>query len=252
MSTTILFIGLMVFFAHFLSLQFRKTNIPDVLVLVIVGIVLGPVLGFVSPADFGKVGSLFATIALVVILFEGGTTLDMNVLGKSLSSTGKLALGCFLLTTLIVAAVGMYALGLTVLPAAMLGLTLGSTSPAVIIPLVKALRVSEKPATVLVLESALTDVLSIVGVFALLQVQNQGAVGAGHRLAAGIRTRARLPQHHFLDAGVRIHRVRRDRRTGLFRRHRVPCTGHHADQFREIQTEPHPEHRPQHRAAERS
>jgi cell volume regulation protein A len=180
MSTTILFIGLMVFFAHFLSLQFRKTNIPDVLVLVIVGIVLGPVLGFVSPADFGKVGSLFATIALVVILFEGGTTLDMNVLGKSLSSTGKLALGCFLLTTLIVAAVGMYALGLTVLPAAMLGLTLGSTSPAVIIPLVKALRVSEKPATVLVLESALTDVLSIVGVFALLQVQNQGAVGAGH------------------------------------------------------------------------
>jgi cell volume regulation protein A len=180
MSTTILFIGLMVFFAHFLSLQFRKTNIPDVLVLVIVGIVLGPVLGFVSPADFGKVGSLFATIALVVILFEGGTTLDMNVLGKSLASTGKLALGCFLLTTLIVAAIGMYALGLTVLPAAMLGLTLGSTSPAVIIPLVKALRVSEKPATVLVLESALTDVLSIVGVFALLQVHNQGAVGAGH------------------------------------------------------------------------
>jgi cell volume regulation protein A len=180
MSTTILFIGLMVFFAHFLSLQFRKTNIPDVLVLVIVGIVLGPVLGFVSPADFGKVGSLFATIALVVILFEGGTTLDMNVLSKSLASTGKLALGCFMLTALIVTAIGMYALGLTVLPAAMLGLTLGSTSPAVIIPLVKALRVSEKPATVLVLESALTDVLSIVGVFALLQVHNQGAVGAGH------------------------------------------------------------------------
>ena len=85
MSTTILFIGLMVFFAHFLSLQFRKTNIPDALVLVFVGIVLGPVLNFVSPTDFGKVGSLFATIALVVILFEGGTTLDMNVLGKLLA-----------------------------------------------------------------------------------------------------------------------------------------------------------------------
>jgi hypothetical protein len=39
MSTTILFIGLMVFFAHFLSVQFRKTHIPDVLVLVVVGIV---------------------------------------------------------------------------------------------------------------------------------------------------------------------------------------------------------------------
>ena len=40
MSTTILVIGLMVFFAHFLSLQFRKTNIPDVLVLMLVGIVI--------------------------------------------------------------------------------------------------------------------------------------------------------------------------------------------------------------------
>ena len=184
MSTTILFIGLMVFFAHFLSLQFRKTNIPDVLVLVIVGIVLGPVLGFVSPADFGKVGSLFATIALVVILFEGGTTLDMNVLGRSLATTGKLALGCFVLTALIVTLIGMYALGLTVLPATMLGLTLGSTSPAVVIPMVNALRISEKPATVLVLESALTDVLSIIGVFALLQVQLNGNVGAGHLIGS--------------------------------------------------------------------
>ncbi len=180
MSTTILFIGLMVFFAHFLSLQFRKTNIPDVLVLVFVGIVLGPVLNFVSPADFGKVGSLFATIALVVILFEGGTTLDMNMLGKSLATTGKLALGCFVLTAIIATLAGIYALGLTILPATLLGFTLGSTSPAVVIPLVKALGVSEKPATVLVLESALTDVLSIIGVFALLQVHTQGNVGAGH------------------------------------------------------------------------
>ncbi len=184
MSTTILFIGLMVFFAHFLSLQFRKTNIPDVLVLVVVGITLGPLLGLVSPADFGKVGSLFATIALVVILFEGGTTLDMNVLGRSLASTGKLALGCFALTAIIAALIGFYALNLSILASALLGFTLGSTSPAVVIPMVKALGISEKPATVLVLESALTDVLSIIGVFALLQVHTQGGVGAGHLIGS--------------------------------------------------------------------
>lgn len=179
MSTTILIIGLMVFFAHFLSLQFRKTNIPDVLILVILGILLGPVLGFVSPADFGRVGSLFATIALVVILFEGGTTLDLDVLGKSLGTTGKLALGCFVLTTSIISLVGFYALDLAVLPAVLLGLTLGSTSPAVVIPMVNILRVSEKPSTVLVLESALTDVLSIIGVFALLQIHLHGDVEPG-------------------------------------------------------------------------
>lgn len=179
MSTTILVIGLMVFFAHFLSLQFRKTNIPDVLVLMLVGIVIGPLLGIASPQDFGKIGSLIATIALVVILFEGGTSLNLDVLGKSLGTTGLLAIACFVLTAVIVTLIGFYALGLTLLPATLLGVTLGNTSSAVVIPMVSALRLSEKPATVLVLESALTDMLSIVGVFALLQIHTQGGVEPG-------------------------------------------------------------------------
>ena len=179
MSTTILVIGFMVFFAHFLSLQFRKTNIPDVLVLMLLGIVIGPLLGVVSPADFGKIGSLIATIALVVILFESGTSLNLATLGQSLGTTGFLATVCFALTILIVAAIAYFALDLTLLPATLLGVILGGTSSAVVIPMVSALRLAEKPATVLVLESALTDVLCIVGVFALLQVYTQGGVEPG-------------------------------------------------------------------------
>lgn len=179
MSTTILIIGLMLFFAHFLSLQFSKTNIPDVLVLMLVGIVIGPVFGVVTPEDFGKIGSLIATIALVVILFEGGTSLNLDVLGRSLGTTGLLAVISFVLTTAIVASIGVLTLGLGLLPAILLGVTLGNTSSAVVIPMVSSLRLSEKPATVLVLESALTDVLSIVSVFALLQIHTQGGVEPG-------------------------------------------------------------------------
>ena len=179
MSTTILIIGLMVFFAHFLSLQFRRTNIPDVLVLMLAGILIGPVLGITTPEDFGRIGSLIATIALVVILFEGGTTLNLDVLGKSLGTTGLLAIACFVLTAVIIALIGFFTLGLSPLAAAILGVTLGNTSSAVVIPMVSSLRLSEKPATVLVLESAMTDVLSIVGVFALLQIHTQGDVEPG-------------------------------------------------------------------------
>lgn len=179
MSTTILLIGLMVFFAHFLSLQFRKTNIPDVLILILVGIVIGPVLGFVTPADFGKIGSLIAAIALVVILFESGTSLEIGVLGKSLATTGVLTICCFILTIVIVTLIGIYMLELPLLSATILGVTLGGTSSAVVIPMVNALRISEKPAMVLVLESALTDVLCIIGVFALLQAHTQGGIDPG-------------------------------------------------------------------------
>jgi len=184
MSITILAIGLMVFFAHFLSLQFRKTSIPDVLVLMLIGILIGPLLGIVTPQDFGKIGSLIATIALLVILFEGGTSLNLNVLGKSLKTTGVLTLWCFLLTALIVTAFGFYLLDLSLLPATLLGVTLGGTSSAVVIPMVNALCLSEKPTTVLVLESSLTDVLCIVGVFALLQIHTQGSVEPGRLIGS--------------------------------------------------------------------
>jgi NhaP-type Na+/H+ or K+/H+ antiporter len=151
----------------------------------LVGIVIGPLLGIVTPEDFGKIGSLIATIALVVILFESGTSLNLNVLGKSLATTGVLTMWCFVLTALIVALLGVYLLDLSWLPATMLGMTLGGTSSAVVIPMVSSLRLSEKPATVLVLESAITDVLCIVGVFALLQVHTQGGVEPG-RLIGGV------------------------------------------------------------------
>ncbi|MCX7185211.1 MAG: cation:proton antiporter [Nitrosospira sp.] len=184
MSTIILVIGLMVFFAHFLSLLFRKTNIPDVLVLMLVGVVIGPVLGIVTPEDFGKIGPVIATIALVVILFESGTSLNLGVLGKSLATTGVLSIVCFALTTMIVALVGFTAFDLPLVPAILLGVTVGGTTSAVVIPMVNVLCLSEKSTTVLVLESALTDVLSIVGVVTLLKIYTEGGVGPGTLLGS--------------------------------------------------------------------
>jgi len=184
MSQIILLVGILIFVAHFLSQLFRKTNIPDVLVLMLIGMVAGPVMGMVAPEDFGKVGSVIATIALVVILFESGTSLDLKVLGGSLGMTGKLGLICFGLTVFIVAVIGESFLHLSWLSAFILGAIVGGTSSAVVIPMVGALSLSDKPSTVLVLESALTDVLCIILVFALLQAGTQGGVAPGKVLGS--------------------------------------------------------------------
>lgn len=185
MSNVILTVGLLVFVAHFLTQIFRKTNIPDVLLLMLIGIVAGPIMGLVTPDDFGKMGSVIATIALVVILFESGTSLDLKVLGSSLGVTGKIGIPCFFLTMLIVTVLGEVFLHLNWLSAFILGAIVGGTSSAVVIPMVSALELSEKPATVLVLESALTDVLCIIAVFALLQAGGQGGVEPG-RIVGGV------------------------------------------------------------------
>lgn len=184
MSNIVLLVGILVFVAHFLSQLFRKTNIPDVLMLMLLGILAGPVLGLVSPSDFGKMGSVLSTIALVVILFESGTSLDLKVLGDSIGTTGKLTLTCFALSMALIALIGHEMLDLPWISATMLGAILGGTASAVVIPMVAALRLSEKPSTVLVLESALTDVFCILGVFALLQAGTQGGLDPGRLIGS--------------------------------------------------------------------
>src|SRR5262245_36526636 len=80
MAETILFIGLIVFLAHFFVALFRKTKVPDVLWLTLLGLLLGPVTHEVRPESFGQAGSVISTIALVLILFESGMTLDPLVI----------------------------------------------------------------------------------------------------------------------------------------------------------------------------
>ena len=87
MAVTILAIGLLVFAGHFLTGLFERTKIPDVLILMLAGIVLGPVLHVVTPEDFGQVGPVFTTLALIVILFEGGIHLSMRELGSAAKDT---------------------------------------------------------------------------------------------------------------------------------------------------------------------
>src|SRR5579863_56462 len=56
---------------------FRWTRIPDVVVLMATGVVIGPVLGWAHPEQFKEVTHAFGTLALILILFEGG--LDLNI-----------------------------------------------------------------------------------------------------------------------------------------------------------------------------
>ncbi len=44
--------------------------------LIAIGIIIGPLMGFVSPSAFGVVGPLFTQVTLAIILFEGGLFLS--------------------------------------------------------------------------------------------------------------------------------------------------------------------------------
>ncbi|MBI4893300.1 MAG: cation:proton antiporter [Acidobacteria bacterium] len=169
MAEALFGIGLLVFLSLAFSAIFKKTLIPDVLLLIVLGILLGPaVLGWVKPSDLGKVGGVLSTVALVVILFEGGTTLNIDLLKKMLKTTASLAGLTFVMTALVFSCLGHWLLGLNWMGSLVLGLIVGNISPAVALPIANSLDMREPTKTVLILETGLTDVLSIVLVFGML------------------------------------------------------------------------------------
>lgn len=185
MAVVILSIGLLVFVGHFLADFFQRTKVPDVLVLMLAGIALGPVSGVVSPADFGKVGPVFTTLALIIILFEGGIHLNVSHLGAAARDTLTISLATFAVTVLLVTHIADLMLPVEFPTAVLIGTVLGGTSSAVVVPLLRVLKMDPTPSTVLFLESALTDVLVIVLALGLLQGLQAQAEGGTGTLDAG-------------------------------------------------------------------
>ena len=166
---TIAIIGLLIFTAHLFSEIFSRKRIPDVLFLIIIGLLIGPVFHWISPESLGNAGSLFSGITLVTILFESGTQLRFSALKNSFKGALKLTALNFVLSAIAVWLVGWFVLHLGPVISMILGCMLGGTASAVVIPIVRQMHMSEKPAIMLILEAAIGNVFSIVLALALMQ-----------------------------------------------------------------------------------
>jgi len=167
---------LIVFLGFFAEIIFKKFNIPDIIILIGVGILIRSVFKLVNPENFSKGGvEIFTTFALIFILFQGSLNIEFKVLFKSLPKTFKLTILNFILTVLIVALISFF-LKYTILEAILIGVILGGTSSAVVIPLVNNVDLREKYSSVLTLESALSDVLCIIGTVTILEIIKTGEI----------------------------------------------------------------------------
>ncbi|MDH4175497.1 MAG: cation:proton antiporter, partial [Betaproteobacteria bacterium] len=148
---------------------FARTRVPDVVWLIVCGWLLGPVAGVVDKAVLLEIAPYFAAFALIVILFNGGTSLKLDNVMRAAPRALLLALIGFALAAAVVAAVSMAAREVGLLPAgwtwlhgAMLGSILGGSSSIIIMPAMATARVREEVAGLVNLESAFTDALCVV------------------------------------------------------------------------------------------
>jgi len=175
--TLALLVGAGIIIVGFLSnLLFQRTRFPDMLLLILLGVAVGPVLGLFSISSMMALAPYLAALALVFILFDGGLQTNIYQAVAESPRATVLALSGFSASMIIVALFMFFVLGVPFLYALLFGSICGGSSSIVVVTLARKVKMSEKCSTVLTLESAITDILCIVVSLTIIEIILTGNV----------------------------------------------------------------------------
>jgi NhaP-type Na+/H+ or K+/H+ antiporter len=176
---TYIFLGLLIFCAHLFNAWFSRQRIPDVLLLMVIGILVGPVSGWVTPEQLEGTGPVFASLTLLFILFDSGIDMRLDTIRKYWTGVVQVTLLSFVLSMATVTVVSRFVMGLEWKASMMLGSMVAGTAAAIVIPLVRQMRVSDRTRVLLTLESAISGVLCIVVSLAFIEGYKMGNISIG-------------------------------------------------------------------------
>jgi len=153
---------------------FKKTGIPDILFLMVLGIIIGPVLGIIQPEAVLEIVPYFAAVALIIIMFDGGLNLHIGKVLKTAHFAIILVIVGFALSVGIVAGLAHYGLGWEWIDSILLGTIVGGSSSIIVFGLVQKIRISDDAKSMLSFESALTDIFAVIIAFVLFEAALSG------------------------------------------------------------------------------
>ncbi len=160
--------GVILFIGFFAKIIFNRFKVPNVITLLLIGLILGPISGILSTEQLSNYAVLFSPIALIIVLFQGGLNMRISSFVKDSPKAFMLGLVNVLASVIFVALAGYYFLGWDILKGAVLGAIIGGTSSSIVVPLVSGGNVRKVVSNLLSLESISTDVLCIVIAIALI------------------------------------------------------------------------------------
>ena len=187
--TAIALVGVLGVGAQFLA---WRMQMPAIVLMLVAGIIAGPVTGFLDPArDIGPLVGPIISIAVAIILFEGGLTLDRAKLMDAAKGVRRLVFVGAPLGWLSSALALHYAAGLDWQTSAVFGGIMIVTGPTVIAPLLRQAKLSRRPAALLQWEAIVNDpigALAAVLAFEVVMVRSTASSGwhAAQELVLGI------------------------------------------------------------------
>jgi cell volume regulation protein A len=188
-------------------------RIPEILLLVALGALLGPSVLDVVDVPFESLGAqLMFTLGVSLILFYGGLNLSLPLLRKVWVALGLLVVPGVIITTLVVGAAAHFAFDLPWSAALLVGAVLSPTDPAILIPLFIRSRLRPKVAQTVIAESAFNDPTGAVLALTLAGIVLTGDTSVAEPVAEfavdlGISTVIGIVAGVLLAAAISSHRA---------------------------------------------
>ncbi len=144
------------------------TRVPDLIVLLLIGVMLGPILHWVPSTSFQGVIDVFGTLALILILFSGGVELRLRQAARHAPAALLLMVLSYGLSLGLIALMGRAFLHLQWSDCILLGAALGCTSGTIVIPALEQITAAQPVKIALTLESTLGEVIAVLLIGSLL------------------------------------------------------------------------------------
>ena len=161
-----------------------KTRIPDVAILLIAGMVIGPAgAGLVNIQVDSTLNQLLLIFGSSYILFDGGASLRLKILKEVWITITVISTFGVVITAAVTGYAAHLLLGLPIAVALLLGATLGSTDPATLVPVFRQVKIRERVAQTVMSESAFNDAIGAIMTFTVLgMVMGSGEISIGRAI----------------------------------------------------------------------
>ena len=159
-------------------------KIPDIVVFLLLGIVLGPsVLAYLDVPAESVANNLMLIFGAAFLLFQGGSSVSFHVLKKVWLTLVLLATLAVIIMTVVIGSAAHYIFGINWLAALLLAAVLASTDPATLVPIFQVVKVRAKVAQTVLCESAFNDATGAIATFGVLGMIASGQVSWTNSLA---------------------------------------------------------------------
>ncbi len=169
---TIALIGILGVGAQWIAWRLR---LPAIVLMLAAGIIAGPLTGMIDPEhDFGHMLGSLVSVAVALILFEGGLSLDVRGLRDAGVAVRRIILLGAPLGWLTGTLASHYIAGLSWPVSAVFGGILVVTGPTVVTPLLRQAKLTQRPASILRWEAIVNDCIGAL--FAVLAFEYAATV----------------------------------------------------------------------------